>query len=385
MVIIVAGLVVVGLFLLQKRLYRRWWSRKVSVELKFEREMVQAGGWVKLLEILENRKWLPLPALKIKFQCSRYLEFPDEENGRVTDKYYRNDLFSMMPYRRITRAHKVSCPKRGYYGIDGIDLVGADLFFSQEMIESRESNALLYVIPKALQGEEVQAAVKRINGEVAARRYELEDPFTYRGIREYEPQDELKTINWKATARTGDFKVNMREHTCVGGVRLFMNLEDSGILRREELLEMSISLCAALAENFLRQGIRVSIYANARDCITGSYLYLEEQTDIACMEEIDKALARLRLEEATERFAREGREKFGDCFAEQLTDVRNTLYTVFISPDRHEDYQQTLSDYRQREAGEENSFVWLCPVKRADERKVRDHLQAHTIFVVEEA
>lgn len=372
MVVVFAALLAFLLFLLQRAIYRYWWNKGISVALNFEKELVRAGEQVRLLEIVENRKRLPLSSLKVKFQCSRYLLFQGQNNGSVTDKYYRNDLFTLMPYKRITRSHQILCSKRGYYGIYGIDLVGADLFFSEEMMDSLTSNTVVYVIPKLLSARQISPALRRISGEVAARRYELEDPFTYRGIREYEAYDELKTINWKATAKTGELKVNIREHTAVSNVQIFMNLEDNGILRREELLEMSISICAQLAESMLMQGVRVSIFANAGDCITGQHLELEEVTDISGMEGVFKALARLDIDSPM--------EKFGSCFWEKLFDARESLYTIFISPDRHSDYQAVLMEYKKK-WGED--FLWVCPVKKHEEEKVEDGLNAKTIFISE--
>lgn len=372
MVVVFAALLAFLLFLLQRAIYRYWWNKGISVVLNFEKELVRAGEQVRLLEIVENRKRLPLSSLKVKFQCSRYLLFQGQNNGSVTDKYYRNDLFTLMPYKRITRSHQILCSKRGYYGIYGIDLVGADLFFSEEMMDSLTSNTVVYVIPKLLSARQISPALRRISGEVAARRYELEDPFTYRGIREYEAYDELKTINWKATAKTGELKVNIREHTAVSNVQIFMNLEDNGILRREELLEMSISICAQLAESMLMQGVRVSIFANAGDCITGQHLELQEVTDISGMEGVFKALARLDIDSPM--------EKFGSCFWEKLFDARESLYTIFISPDRHSDYQAVLMEYKKK-WGED--FLWVCPVKKHEEEKVEDGLNAKTIFISE--
>lgn len=360
------------LFFLQRILYARWWSRGVIVSLFFEKESVRAGEKVRLLETVENHKSLPLSSLKVKFQCSRYLEFSDSQNGNVTDKYYRNDLFAVMPYQRIIRTHEVTCPKRGYYGIDGINLVGADLFFSEEMTADRTSNAIVYVIPKALPAEEMEPSLRKINGEITAKRYELEDPFTFRGIREYASGDEMKRISWKATAKTDELKVREREHTGVSNVRIFMNLEDYSILRRQELLEMSISLCAGLAEELLRRGIRISIFANAPDCISGQLLTMEELTHPACMEIINKAFARLNTEEGT--------VKFGSCMREKLYE-ENSLYTIFISPDQHEDFIEEIVNYRE-EAGED--FVWICPVKKIVKEKTSGKIPEHRIILVEE-
>ncbi len=210
MAIIFAMLLAGALFLLQREFYVRYWERGVGAGLSFETDMVRAGDQVQLLETVENRKWLPLSSLKVKFQCSRYLEFPGSQNGNVTDKYYRNDLFALMPYRKITRTHVITCPQRGYYGIEGISLVGADLFFSREMVAERESGAFLHVIPKAMSIEKMEPALRRLSGEIAARRYELEDPFTFRGIRDYEPMDEMKQVSWKATAKTDELKVRQK-------------------------------------------------------------------------------------------------------------------------------------------------------------------------------
>lgn len=371
MVILFAGMLAGGLFLIQQYIYKNWWDKGVEAVLRFEEEAVTVGEYVNLLEIIENRKWLPLSSLKVKFQCSRKLQFPDNKNSAVTDKYYRNDLFSVMPFKKVTRTLKIYCPSRGYYGIEGIDLVGADLFFSEEMSCSMGSNASLYVVPAALQTKETRAAVMKINGEIAAKRYELEDPFTYRGIRDYEQFDEMKTVNWKATAKTGDLKVNIRDHTAVSAVRIFMNLEDTNILRREELLEMSISLCAYLAENLISQGIRVSVYANAKDCISKQILELTDHTNQGSLKTIYKALARLDLEEKTEDFV--------TCFGKQLQKEQNSLYTIFISPDRHVEFQELLLTYPKKE-----EFIWLCPVKNDEISTILEALRRYTILLQEE-
>lgn len=374
MVIVFTGLFALVLFWLQQQLYRRWWTKEIKVLLRFEKSMVRAGEKVELVEVVENRKRLPLPSIKVKFQCSRYLVFSDSANSSVTDRYYRNDLFSVMPYQRVTRTHHISCPRRGYYGIYGIDLVGADLFFSEEMTCSMGSEAVLYVLPAALPPSVLATALKRIQGELEVRKYVLEDPFTYRGIREYQPFDAIKDINWKATARTDELKVNIRSHTAVSGVRIFMNLEDNGILRREELLEMSLSLCVGVAEQLLSQGIRLSIYGNGTDCVSGRMLELQDMTDKSSVETVYKALARIDLNRPM--------KKFEEAFGTKLVDRREKIYTLFLSPDLHRDFQQVIMDYS-LQAGED--FLWICPVKKVKEAETEifEGLRKQTLLLEE--
>ena len=249
-------------------------------------------------------------------------------------------------------------------------MVGADLFFSEEMVASREVATSLYVYPAPAKAQNLDEALKKINGEIAVKRYELEDPFTFRGIREYEPHDEMKSVNWKATARTGEMKVNIKEHTAVKNVRVFMNLSDRNILRREELLELSISICKMLAENLLSQGIKLAIYANAKDCISEQILQLENRGTSAALSDVDRAFARLDLEKPVADFAGHFREKL---FEEE------DLYTIFISPERHDEFQDLLCEYK-----EKGSFVWLCPVKEMEPESIRGELAESTMLLLYE-
>ena len=80
------------------------------------------GEECELCERVENRKLLPLPALKVKFQVSRELQFEDEEGvSSVTDQYYRNDVLSVRPFMRHVRRLRFRCKKRGYYWINGLE------------------------------------------------------------------------------------------------------------------------------------------------------------------------------------------------------------------------------------------------------------------------
>lgn len=371
MVVLLIAFLAGAMYLLQKYLYKKFWNKGVSVVLSFEEEMVEAGEKAALLEVVENRKWLPLATLKVKFQCSSNLKFADTDNSTVTDLYYRNDLFSIMPYQRITRTHRLDCPQRGYYGIYGIDLVGADLFFSIEMYTHRDSGTRIYVLPAQINSPLLESAMKKISGEAAVRRYEIEDPFTHRGIREYEPYDEMKAINWKATAKTGELKVNIHEHTAVKSVRIFMNLEDNNILRREELLEMSISICARLVRELAEQGIQLEVYANAADCITGQALALENISGPEALSGVYKSLARLDLKQKT--------VDFRETFYEKLF-VKSALYTVFISPNRHEEFQEILVSYKEKE-----DFCWICPAKNREDGDVKAELKASVLILPSQA
>lgn len=356
-------------YLLQKYLYQRFWNTGITVEITFEKDEVTEGEGNTLFEVVENRKWLPLATLKVKFQCSRHLLFKGGKGSVVTDLYYRSDFFSVMPYQRITRSLKMDCPKRGYYGIRGVDLVAADLFFSGELHDHFDIGDTFYVYPRPFSSTQMDYAMQKINGEVTVKRHVMEDPFTFHGIREYAPFDEMKAVNWKATAKTGELKVNSREHTGVKAVRIFLNLADNNIFRRESLLETSIRICARMAAELLTKGVRVAVYANAADVQSGLLLMMENNTGRANLTDIFRGLARLNLENT---------KSFGDCLQDKLLE-ESGMYTVMISPDRHEDFQRILDKYEQKD-----SFCWLCPVKEMQEEGVLPGLKEQCIMILEE-
>ena len=56
----------------------------------------------------------------------------------VTDQYYRNDVFSERPYTRHIRSLRFTCKKRGFYRINGLDVVAGDLFLTHELPKSSQ-------------------------------------------------------------------------------------------------------------------------------------------------------------------------------------------------------------------------------------------------------
>jgi len=354
------------LFWLQFWLYQRYWSRNLRVTLRFAESMVYEKEESILEEVVENQKWLPLPVLKVKFQCSRALLFGKGINSAVTDFYYRNDVFTALPMKRITRRLNFLCSKRGYYGIRGIDLISTDLFFCREFLEEREGDTYLYVLPRPYATEEFTQAIQKINGEALAKRHLLEDPFELRGIREYQPYDSVRCVNWKATARTGSLMVNQRNYTALRAVRIFLNLDDHSILRQVELLEVSIRIAAELSRTMLEQGIRVSLYANAPDVINGECLEIGASAGAGQLEVILKGLARLDLDNPALSYEE-------TLFGRMLNDFGDTC-TVVVSPNVYEEFQRLLVVYGEQDA----DYFWLCPrYETKGELKLLNGIEQH--------
>lgn len=353
-------------FFLQAWIYGRFWTRGLSARIFFSQESATEGEQCWLSEQVENRKALPLPMLKVKFQVSRKLDFEEGGDSAVTDQYYRNDILSLGPHQRVTKRISFRCRARGYYRISGLDLVASDLFLSREMTKLVKGESALYVYPRPAAGVTLEAAVRKLNGEILAKRHLLEDPFEYRGIREYAPFDEQRAVNWKATARMGELMVNMRGYTALRAVRIFLNLEDKGIWKHEELLELCIRIAVRVAEEMLGQGIRTAVYCNACDSLTEDVMKLAPSSGTGHMEQINRAFARLNLEKTV---------PFEKIFERELAEEGRDTATLFLSADSGKAFQELLEGY----VHSGMDFTWMCPMYPRTESGVEEPERLHFV------
>ena len=95
------------------------------------------------------------------------------------------------------------------------------------------------------------------------------DPFELRSIRAYEPFDPYRSINWKATAKTGALKVNVYAPTISRKVALLLDTGSNQIWEDADLIEESIRICGSLACALIDAGIPVSLASCGIDCLTG--------------------------------------------------------------------------------------------------------------------
>ena len=110
------------------RLYEEFWSKGFSVEAYFELPCVVEGDNNRLHEVIINRNILPLPMVRVKFASDKSFRFENSENISVSDRCYKNDIFSVSPYQKITRKVDFVCTQRGVFLIDQIDVIAANIF-----------------------------------------------------------------------------------------------------------------------------------------------------------------------------------------------------------------------------------------------------------------
>lgn len=243
--------------------YKKNWSKNISVRLWFEEGYVYAGEQAHLIEEIENRKKMPVPVLEVGFHCKRELDFQTADNASVSDYIYKRDIFSILGMQRITRHITLDCRKRGIYDIQQADLTSFSLLFDKRYGKDLSVKAKLSVYPAMTDVSDIVTSCKRLMGTLQCSRHLYEDAFAFRSIREYTVTDPMKTINWKASAKTGTLMVNTFDSVMTQRVMIYLDVEDNGILKQEELVEESISIAASMVRQLIKGGMEVGLAMNA--------------------------------------------------------------------------------------------------------------------------
>lgn len=366
------GILVVALLLYlgQKTVYQKVWHKNLRVRLSFQEEGIWEGQESTLSEIIENQKKLPLTMLKVKFQTDRHLLFADTKGSRTTDKFYRNDIFQIGRMENVTRVLRFTAGRRGYYTIREADLVASDLFLTAQYNAAIAiDHCSLYVYPKPFSNPEFRQSLKQLSGDVLAKRHLLEDPFEYRGIREYQPMDDLKSINWKATARTGEFKVNQKNYTAEKSVRIFINLEDTGILKKEDCVEASLQIATALLLLFLEQGMQVAVYCNGVDVLHNEPCILEAGGGIRQREAVLRAFALIDTSKPV--------RSFSELFGSRLSEASGAIMTCIVSPNAYNDFVSLILQYHTLHP----DMKWFLPYSGTVPPEMEDELKSLITFI----
>lgn len=325
------------LYILQKRIFHDFWDRNLGVTLRFESPAVTEGDRVVLVERSENRKWLPLPVFQYEYALCRNFAALTETDAKPL--VFRRRL--ALPGRRAARNRTtIESLPRGIYSIVNMKLSATDLFYSTRWETPALSAARITVYPSKIPAEKLSLPFRQLLGAVLTRRMAQEDPFQLKGIRPYEIYDSLRLINWKASAKTGELKVNQFEYSTDEAIFFLLDLGSGSEEDREEL----IRLASSLSQLFLRRGVSVALAANGRSCISGGALRVSAGSGISQQTAVDEALARVKLRASVTA-------EFADFLREEAPKVSGRALPVVLSADAADGAASACANLLGRQGG----------------------------------
>jgi len=222
-------------------------SVKVLSPLEKKRKS-QGWEWRKTRFVFpKQRQWLQLPDYTLRRKAA-----PPKAARILTKPVY----FTFIPPRSAADSEvELTFPRRGLYSQDGFCLATRFPFSFLTKTRNVRLNRELLVYPQLIEPDELMDVLPLITGEFVSfmrgRGSEL-----YR-IREHNPEDLARFVDWKATAKTGSLKV--REFTREDERRLrvvFDNPEPGQV--SSESYERAVSLAATLACHFAGEHVDLS-------------------------------------------------------------------------------------------------------------------------------
>ncbi len=360
LIILLSGVLLA--FLLQQKIYERYWKKNLDVKVVFEQPYVYEGENTALIEEISNDKYLPLTAVEVRLGVSRNLSFQGEalDNSNVSDQSYRRDVFALFAHTKIIRRLPFTCTKRGYYQITRSEIVGSDFFFHREYYSQVEQQTQLYVYPKIVDVSRIRLICKAISGSIIKQSRLYPDPFEFSGIREYQRTDPMNHINWKASARMGNMMVNQFDSTTSVRLMILLDTKDDGIIKYTELTEEGIRIAASLAAELDKKHMDLEVKGNGICHMPEGkeQLSMYLKADTSKLPELNRKLAVLDVAESC--------VELQEILKTELEAQKMGHIYLVISKDE----ELAKSSILRQLSGNQNSVFWIMPYLRQLGKKV---------------
>ncbi|MBE3559974.1 MAG: DUF58 domain-containing protein [Ktedonobacteraceae bacterium] len=263
-------------------LWYRFALRSLVMSHRLSQQKAFFGERITLAISLENRQWLPLPWVEVEEEVPAQIAL---ENGRLIPSYKVNraalvSAFSLWSFQRVTRRFHFRCMQRGLH------------VFGPAVV--RSSDPLGWLMHKEYFDPPVSLIVYPLVAPLAAfglpshfpfgarptaRRF-LEDPLRLAGSRAYQQGDDLRRINWKATARTGLLHSHIYESSTQHRLLILLDVRtflQSWLGIDPEIQELTITIAASIACACLEQGYSVGLATNGLPFASGDEVNAEQR------------------------------------------------------------------------------------------------------------
>ena len=248
------------------------WARLSLEEVRYERSVsadhVFVGDELELTTTLTNGKPLPLSWVRVRDHVPVGFEVLDEAAEFVPHRqaFALTTTTSLAWYERVRFRYRLRALRRGYYGFGPAQLETGDLFgvYTREQWHDEASPAVV-VYPQTVPLPDFFLPYGRLFGDARTRVRAWEDPSLPRGLREYQPTDSLRRIDWKATARRHDLLVRTYDASAAHQAVVLadvMTVEHPWEGVYPAFLERAVTAAASIASRAFELGYHVGLITN---------------------------------------------------------------------------------------------------------------------------
>jgi uncharacterized protein (DUF58 family) len=252
----------------------RFWARRsltsVALERQHDRRVFLGQSFTVDVEA-RNRGWLPVLWMRLSDTIPADLS-PGPSFRRV---------ISLLPRERLKMSYTLSGRRRGYYPLGPFATLGGDLLGMATYQNSHGDQDFVIVYPKIVALRELGFPSQSPFGPLPSRERIFEDPTRIQGVRDYQPGDSLRRMDWKTSARVGRLQVRRYEPAIALETAIFLNLCDSDYAQAavqplaprahggpgltSQATELGIVIAASVAVHMVQKRQAVSLVTNGRD------------------------------------------------------------------------------------------------------------------------
>lgn len=244
-----------GLFFLG-RLWAKRSLQAVSVTRHYDRRAF-LGEMVSVELEVCNKSRLPVLWLQLSEAVPAEL---------ITSAPFQHVL-SLLPRERRKLTYTLNGRRRGYYRFGQLAVQGGDLLGTASYETRQAQGGYLVVYPRIVGLSGLGLPSLSPFGTLPAHERLYEDPARPRGVRDYQPGDSLRRMDWKTTARVGSLQVRRAEPAIALETAVVLNLDgaDYPLSSRYQATELAITIAASVAVQVAEQRQAVGLATNGHD------------------------------------------------------------------------------------------------------------------------
>jgi uncharacterized protein (DUF58 family) len=251
------GVIVVAIFAIFVAVLclRRVGIKKIEYRRYFSQIGVFEGQKVSLVEEIFNPNFFPLFFVDVDAYLYKEL-LPQGYSPVPYGMQAFTSRFFLAPKTQVRRKIPIECLKRGYYELDSVYVQN----------RTREAKAKIFVYPRALEYEKINPMENEMQNLEQSSRRLFADPFSFAGVRDYRRGDPFRSINYKATARAQELKVNERDFFSGRSFMIYVDFHspNNAAIKYNEIMEQSLSYAADMVCKSIKQGYNVGFAANCK-------------------------------------------------------------------------------------------------------------------------
>ena len=227
----------------------RGWSklslRRVRCERSLSITSLFPGEELLITTRLSNQKPLPLPWVDVAQVTPAGLTSAGEQAEPGPQTLTRS--LSMPWYSRITWKQSLRPEHRGYYVLPPLTIASGDILGLYPRIMEGGSYEHVSVYPRIYPVRRLPLQRADATGDLTGRFSLQEDPTRMRGIRDYQPQDGMRRVHWKASARHQTLLVKQYEPSALSRVNLVLAADTFDEFTDDGPFELAVSAVASIA------------------------------------------------------------------------------------------------------------------------------------------